>query len=182
LPAASSPALGIGGMACSPVIFGIGAAPLHHVHRSPSTRLLTDARGGAVDDPQVEAPGCPAAGTMNIGPRHPGDNRGADRRRPPQVPAGGNGLVPPLDHTRGIVTLGAIGGLAAHGGDHVEGAGADAHRAIMACNAGEARVPAALRSGAAGGAGEGEVESMAVVVIQAGLARTSGEEGVRVFC
>jgi hypothetical protein len=39
---------------------------------------------------------------------------------------------------------GAIGSLAAHGGDHVEGAGADAHGTIMAYNAGEARAWPAL--------------------------------------
>jgi hypothetical protein len=33
-----------------------------------------------------------------------------------------------LHHARGVVTLGAIGGLAAHGGDHFGGAGADSHR------------------------------------------------------
>jgi hypothetical protein len=33
------------GMACSPVIFRMGTAPPHHVHRSPSTRLPTEASG-----------------------------------------------------------------------------------------------------------------------------------------
>jgi hypothetical protein len=42
---------------------------------------------------------------------------------------------------------GAIGSLAAHGGDHVEGADADAHGTIMAYNAGEARAWPALSRG-----------------------------------
>jgi hypothetical protein len=33
------------GIECSPVIFGTGADPGHLEHRSPSTRLLTDASG-----------------------------------------------------------------------------------------------------------------------------------------
>jgi hypothetical protein len=35
----------LGGNACNPIIFGMGADPAHHEHRSPSTRLPTDAMG-----------------------------------------------------------------------------------------------------------------------------------------
>jgi hypothetical protein len=35
----------LGGNACNPMIFGIGAEPGHHEHLSPSTRLPTDASG-----------------------------------------------------------------------------------------------------------------------------------------
>jgi hypothetical protein len=38
-------ALAAGGNACRPAILGIGAAPPHHEHRSPSTRLPTEANG-----------------------------------------------------------------------------------------------------------------------------------------
>jgi hypothetical protein len=106
-----------------------GAAP-----RTPQPQHKAADRGErvAIDGPKVEAAACPAAGAIDIEPRRPADDRGADGRRPPHIVAGRNGLVLPLHHARGVLTLGAISGLAAHGGDHVEASGADAHRAIMA--------------------------------------------------
>jgi hypothetical protein len=45
--------------------------------------------------------------------------------------AGGNCLVPALHHAHRFLAPGAVDGLAAHGGLHVEGAGADAHRDFL---------------------------------------------------
>jgi hypothetical protein len=38
-------AVAAGGNGCSPRILGIGADSGHHEHRSPKTRVATDARG-----------------------------------------------------------------------------------------------------------------------------------------
>jgi hypothetical protein len=44
-----------GGSACRPSILGIGAVSGHQEHRSPRTRVATDARG-AVDLSQIDCP------------------------------------------------------------------------------------------------------------------------------
>jgi hypothetical protein len=76
---------------------GIGADSGHHEHRSPRTRVATNARGMTVHLPQINCPVRAAAPAEQVEPLRPCDQRGADCQRPQHVPAGGELLVPTFD-------------------------------------------------------------------------------------
>jgi hypothetical protein len=64
-----------------------------------------------VDLPQVDCAARAAARAEHIEPGRPGNQRGPDRRRPQDVPAGEKLLIPPLDDGLRLGARGSIGNL-----------------------------------------------------------------------
>jgi hypothetical protein len=79
----------------------------HGVHlATPSGRPTTQV-GSCLPKTQVDAAAGSAPGTEHIRIGHAGDQRRADRRRPPHVMTGSN-RVPALDHVHSLVAGGTV--------------------------------------------------------------------------
>jgi hypothetical protein len=84
-----------------------------------------------VDRPQINRPARAASRAEHVEPRRPCDQRGPDRRRPPQVPAGGQLPIPAFDDGLRLGARGSIGNLPLGIGGNVQAPRPNAHAAVL---------------------------------------------------
>jgi hypothetical protein len=85
-------------------------------------------RADDVDLPQIDCPARAAARAEHVKPRRSRDQRGPDRRRPQNVPAGDKLLIPALDDGLRFGARGGVGSLPFGTNGNVEAPRPHAHR------------------------------------------------------